>query len=99
MTVYLIRAVTLTALADAIREKSGITLTLTPNDMVTAIRNLQTGFDIDLSSVTVTPETLGDGVIAINASGELIVGTAKFCNHNETAALGTAVLGIMKLGS
>lgn len=32
---------------------------------------------IDLSSSTVTPETLGEGVKAFNAKGELIIGTMK----------------------
>lgn len=35
---------------------------------------------IDLTSLTVTPETLAEGVIAINAKGEIIVGTAKSIN-------------------
>lgn len=49
---------------------------------------------IDLTMLTVTPETLAEGVVAINAAGELIVGTHK-C---DTAKLGTAKLGTMKLG-
>ena len=32
----------------------------------------------DISGVTVTPETLGEGITAIDAAGNLIVGTAKF---------------------
>ena len=32
---------------------------------------------IDLSNITVTPETLGEGVTAFNAQGELITGTMK----------------------
>ena len=52
---------------------------------------------IDLTMLTVTPETLAEGVIAINAAGELIVGTHK-CSSGTTAALGTAKLGTMKLG-
>ena len=32
---------------------------------------------IDLSNITVTPETLGEGVTAFNAKGELITGTMK----------------------
>lgn len=53
---------------------------------------------IDLTSLTVTPETLAEGVVAINAKGEIIVGTAKFGN-DTSAKLGTAKLGTMKLGS
>jgi hypothetical protein len=52
---------------------------------------------IDLTMVTVTPETLAEGVTAFNAAGELIIGTHK-CSSNTTAKLGTAVLGTMKLG-
>lgn len=36
---------------------------------------------IDLTSITVTPETLAEGVIAINAKGEIIVGKAKVINR------------------
>lgn len=52
---------------------------------------------IDLTMLTVTPDTLAEGVIAMNAAGELIVGTAKF-GDETTAKLGTAKLGKMKLG-
>ena len=52
---------------------------------------------IDLTAVTVTPETLAEGVTAFNAAGELIIGTAKF-DSGTTAKLGSAVLGAMKLG-
>lgn len=54
---------------------------------------------IDISDSTVTPETLAEGVIAYNAAGEMIVGTAKFSENTATAALGKAKLGTMKLGS
>ena len=53
---------------------------------------------IDLTMLTVTPETLAEGVVAINAKGELIVGTAKFNGGGSTSAkLGEAVLGTMEL--
>lgn len=52
---------------------------------------------IDLTAATVTPDTLGEGVIAFNAAGELIIGTAKF-GGDTSAKLGTAILGTMKLG-
>lgn len=52
---------------------------------------------IDLSDSTVTPETLAEGVVAYNAKGERIVGTAKF-GGDTSAKLGTAKLGTMKLG-
>ena len=32
---------------------------------------------IDLTSLTITPEALAEGVIAINAKGEIIVGAKK----------------------
>lgn len=53
---------------------------------------------IDLTMLTVTPETLAEGIVAINAAGELIVGTHK-CSSDTSAKLGTAKLGTMKLGS
>ena len=40
---------------------------------------------IDISGSTVTPETLGAGVIAFNAKGERIVGTAKIAPATYTA--------------
>lgn len=52
---------------------------------------------IDLTMLTVTPETLAEGVVAINAAGEIIVGTHK-CSTNASAKLGEAKLGDMKLG-
>lgn len=52
---------------------------------------------IDLTQLTVTPETLGEGMTALDSSGNLIVGTAKICNH--TSELGVAVLGDMILGN
>lgn len=52
---------------------------------------------IDLTMLTVTPETLAEGVVAINAAGELIVGTAKFGGGNSYYT--DAVLGSAKLGS
>ena len=52
---------------------------------------------IDLTMLTVTPETLAEGTVAINAAGELIIGTAKI-SKGTSATLGTAVLGTMELG-
>ena len=46
---------------------------------------------IDLTGLTVSPETLAEGVIAINAAGEVIVGTAKI--YTEAVTLGTSKLG------
>lgn len=53
---------------------------------------------VDLTGITVTPETLAEGVTAIDAAGKLIVGTAKFAAANTSAVLGEAVLGTMMLG-
>lgn len=52
---------------------------------------------VDLTKLTVTPETLAEGVIAIDATGKIIVGTAKISNA-ATAELGEAKIGTMKLG-
>lgn len=55
---------------------------------------------IDISDSTVTPETLAEGVVAYNAKGERIVGTHKCSGSsgNNSAKLGTAVLGQLVLG-
>ena len=47
--------------------------------------------------------TLDEGLLAVNAAGEIIFGAAEFENDepeqpNNTAQLGKAKLGIMKLG-
>lgn len=55
---------------------------------------------IDLTMLTVTPETLAEGVIAINAAGEIIVGTHKCTGGGgNTSHYTDAVLGSAKLGS
>lgn len=46
-------------------------------------------------NVTVKPWLLAEGVIAVDAEGNQIVGTAKFAT---TAKLGEAVIGTMLLG-
>ena len=46
---------------------------------------------IDLTMLTVTPETLAEGTVAINAAGELIVGTAKV--YKDGLILGASELG------
>lgn len=60
-----------------------------------------TGFqrvsEMDLTMLTVTPETLAEGVIAMDAAGKIIIGTLKITN-GKSAALGTAELGKMELG-
>lgn len=48
---------------------------------------------IDLTGLTVSPETLAEGVIAISAAGEIIVGTAKFSIEQHDTVLGSSKLG------
>lgn len=56
---------------------------------------------IDLSSVTVTPETLGEGVTSFNANGELIVGSANLAvsegngtdNETGTGSINKVIFG------
>ena len=66
----------MTALADAIRSKSGITGNLTISAMTTAVNGIviNTGSDIDLSGVNVTADQLLSGIVALDASGEKVTG-------------------------
>lgn len=50
---------------------------------------------IDISGSTVTPETLGEGVIAFNAKGERIVGTARIMPAGYTALIDSDGLTFM----
>lgn len=47
---------------------------------------------IDLTACTVTPEMIAEGVIAMNAAGEIIVGTAKVITE---AVLGEGKIGLV----
>lgn len=66
----------MTALANAIRSKTGLTDTLSIAEMTTAVGNIQIGGgDIDLTGVTVTADKLLEGIVAINATGSKVTGT------------------------
>ena len=66
----------MTALANAIRSKTGLTDTLSIAEMTTAVGNIQIGGgDIDLTGVTVTADKLLEGVVAVDGSGSKITGT------------------------
>ena len=67
----------MTALANAIRSKTGLTDTLSIAEMTTAVSNIQIGGDIDLTGVTVTADKLLDGVVAVNGEGLKVTGTIK----------------------
>ena len=66
----------MTALADAIRTKAGVTGGLTVSAMTTAVNGIviNTGSDIDLSGVNVTADKLLSGIVAVNADGEKVTG-------------------------
>jgi hypothetical protein len=50
---------------------------------------------IDLSVLTVTPETLSEGVTALDATGALIVGTAKLSASNSAST--SAAIGVSQV--
>ena len=52
---------------------------------------------IDLTDSTVTPETLAKGVIAYNARGERIVGTAKIAPATYTAFIDSNGLSFLDI--
>lgn len=66
----------MTALADAVRAKSGTEGKLTIAAMTAAVNGIviNSGSDIDLSGVTVTADTMLSGIVAVGASGEKVVG-------------------------
>jgi hypothetical protein len=47
---------------------------------------------VDLGDLTVTPEMLAEGVVAIDSSGKIIVGTAKVVT---LAVLGSGKIGLV----
>ena len=67
----------MTQLADAIREKTGLSNKLSIPAMTSAVQGIElnTGSDIDLTGVTVTADKLLGGVVAVNSSGIKITGT------------------------
>lgn len=68
----------MTALADAIRDKSGVTGKLSISGMTTAVSNISVGGgesgDIDLSGVTVTADKMLSGIVAVGADGNKVTG-------------------------
>ncbi len=66
----------MTALADAIREKSGASGKLTISGMTAAVNGIviNAGSDIDFTGVNVTPDEMLSGAVAINANGQKITG-------------------------
>lgn len=66
----------MTALADAIRTKSGSSGKLTIAKMTAAVNGIiiNTGSDIDFTGVNVTPDKMLSGTVAINANGQKITG-------------------------
>lgn len=67
----------MTALADAIRAKSGSTDKLSISAMTTAVTNIviNPGGDIDLTGVTVTADKMLEGIVAVGADGGKVTGT------------------------
>ena len=67
----------MTALADAIRSKAGVTGGLTVSAMTTAVNGIviNTGSDIDFTGVNVTADQLLSGIVAVDASGEKVTGS------------------------
>ena len=64
----------MTALADAVRAKSGVSGKLTIDAMTTAVNDItiNPGGDIDLSGVTVTADKLLAGIVAVDGSGAYV---------------------------
>ena len=67
----------MTALAEAIRNKSGATGKLSITAMTNAVNGISvnTNPDIDLNGVTVTADKLLSGIVAVNSDGVKITGT------------------------
>lgn len=67
----------MTALADAIRAKSGVAGKLSISGMTSAVNNIviNQGSDIDFSGVNVTADKMLSGTVAINAAGSKVTGT------------------------
>ena len=68
----------MTNIGNAIRTKNGTSAKILPADMPSQILAIDTGSEIDMSDATVTPETLGSGIIAYGVGGQRVEGIASF---------------------
>ncbi len=66
----------MTALADAIRSKSGVSGKLSISGMTAAVNDIviNSGSDIDLSGVNVTADKMLSGIVAVGATGQKVTG-------------------------
>lgn len=85
----------MTALADAIREKSGVSGKLTISGMTAAVNGIviNAGSDIDFTGVNVTPDKMLSGVVAINANGQKITGDIETVTPTLTDNVVTIPIG------
>jgi hypothetical protein len=87
MAEYLIQDTTLTALGDKIREKTGVTATLTPDGtMLTELDKMA-----DVSNDTVTAGSMLSGITAHNSSGEKVTGNIATKTSSDLTASGATV--------
>lgn len=85
----------MTALADAIRSKSGTSGKLSIAGMTTAVNNIEIVSDIDLTGVTVTADTMLDGVVAVDASGSKVTGNIKTVTASSDGTKVTVPVGFI----
>ena len=85
----------MTALADAIRAKSGTEGKLSISGMTTAVNNIviNAGDDIDLSGVTVTADKMLSGIVAVGATGDKVTGNIATVTPNLSGRTFTVAKG------
>ena len=85
----------MTALADAIRAKSGTSGKLSISGMTTAVNNIviNAGSDIDLSGVTVTADKMLSGIVAVGATGEKVTGNIQTVTATSNGTTVTVPVG------
>ena len=85
----------MTALADAIRAKSGTSGKLSISGMTTAVNNIviNAGDDIDLSGVTVTADKMLSGIVAVGATGEKVTGNIQTVTATSNGTTVTVPVG------